>query len=91
MKIKLILSVIAILLAAIAFAYSLTGYSPTGWSSLTGATSSPGKAYNLIETGNGFTFFCEGNGVCFQIIGNNLEINEGNGSMGGSFWSVFPN
>ena len=86
----MILSIIIVFLTVTALVYSAY-YSPTGWSSATGALSADGQAYNIMETGNGYTFFCVGTGTCFQITGNWLEINAGAGSIGGSLWSIFPN
>ncbi len=69
--------------------YSLIAYSDTGWTSASG-TSAKGKAINITDVGNGYTFYCVGTGTCFMIIGNTLIIEEGIGT-GGISHGVFRN
>ena len=76
---------------ASAVAYSLIAYSSSGWTSSTGARFSYGKAYNLLELANGYSFMCDGTGVCFEITGNFLYINDVAGTAGGTYWDVWRN
>ncbi|MFA5512830.1 MAG: hypothetical protein WC313_10300 [Candidatus Kapaibacterium sp.] len=91
MKYKLLSLIVSMMILASAVAYSLIAYSSSGWTSSTGAKYSIGKAYHLIELGNGYSFMCYGDGICFEIIGNTLIVNEAVGPSGGTAWTVFPN
>lgn len=82
--------VVVLLITTSTLVYSLIVNSDTGWSSSSGLNSYGGKAYNVIDLGGGYSFFCSGAGTCYMIIGNTLIINEGTGS-GGLFFSVTPN
>ena len=91
MKIKIIISIITIFFAVVAITLSLTAYSSTGWTLSSGALMAEGKAYNITDIGVGYTFYCVGSGICYQIIGKNLIINEGLNSINGDWYGVFRN
>lgn len=96
MKAKLIsltsmVVIFTIALSLVLSSATLNDYSATGWSSSNGQNSMPGIAKGLTQISSGangtqkiWSFYCEGDGLCYLINGNNLMINHEPGPINGN-------
>ena len=82
MKKKMFISIVIAMFVTITFAFAITDFSVSGWTTNTGATTADGIAYGTRQTPYGWGTYCVGIGTCFTINGHDLWINDFMGNPG---------
>ncbi len=74
MKKKLFAALFMVLFLVSTSLFAFFDWSDTGWTSSNGLNSVAGQASNLQPIPGGWSFYCSGDGICYQIIGGGLWI-----------------